>query len=52
MENGQLGFDMVFVSNVTIGGGISSSAAVEVGSRSGGLLIALLCPLHRTMLGN
>ena len=31
MPEKQLGFDMVFVSNVTIGGGISSSAAVEVG---------------------
>ena len=30
MSNGELGFDVVFVSNVTIGGGISSSAAVEV----------------------
>ena len=32
MPDKQLGFDMVFISNVTIGGGISSSAAVEVRS--------------------
>ena len=31
MPNKEIGFDVVFVSNVTIGGGISSSAAVEVG---------------------
>ena len=31
MPNGYLGYDVVYVSNVTIGGGISSSAAVEVG---------------------
>ena len=30
MPNKQLGFDIVYISNVTIGGGISSSAAVEV----------------------
>lgn len=30
MPNKQLGFDIVYSSNVTIGGGISSSAAVEV----------------------
>lgn len=30
MPQGHLGFDLVFVSNVTMGGGISSSAAVEV----------------------
>lgn len=32
MPNHMLGFDIVFISNVTIGGGISSSAAVEVWS--------------------
>lgn len=30
MPEKQLGFDVVYISNVTIGGGISSSAAVEV----------------------
>lgn len=30
MPNGYLGYDVVYVSNVTMGGGISSSAAVEV----------------------
>lgn len=30
MPDKQLGFDVVYISNVTIGGGISSSAAVEV----------------------
>ena len=30
MPDHMLGFDIVFISNVTIGGGISSSAAVEV----------------------
>ena len=30
MPLGYVGFDLVFVSNVTMGGGISSSATVEV----------------------
>ena len=52
MPEKELGFDMVFISNVTIGGGIRSSAAVEVGSSSSLQLLDLLRPLHRAVPGN
>ena len=51
MPEGHIGYDAVYLSNVTIGGGISSSAAVEVCSFLA-FHLGVSGTLHRALLGN